>query len=397
MKKINIQKFATGPVSEYMYGIYVRTNWATSHTVDSFIIEVSIGGHATTLTLTPTSSCTLYPFSASDTNAWGESSTTISSWGGYGSVDTVDTIASSDNVTVTTKTSGVTLNSYTIDETYFNTRGGSGSVAITLNVSQTGETTLQDRYSDAIGYYVVRGAWGTADLVLNGSVYKISSVPTLDQIELEEYYGANKKHIGWRCNELSPSDYTIEELQSLTVEPNYVTSFIGKEFWAIVEDDDTSSGGSSESSSAVGCIKYDSMIANELWLGGYEVLKVIYNGQYIYKKLDKLVGPFTYADLTNYTHEQMALSTHEELGGPAPARMCIFYYNPGGGVQEYIFEEGMTWKEYVNSDYNTNDKYMFEIQNGIVVNKNSYNIILNGVTVTENDIIVENATYEMDK
>lgn len=392
MKNINIQKFSAGPVSEYIHQIYVRTNWATSYTVDLFTIEVSIGGHATTLTLTPTSSCTLYPFGSTSTNSWGEETTTISSWGGYGSVDTVDVQATVDNTSVVMKTTGMTLNSYTVDEVYFNTRGGGGKVAITLNVSQNGATALQDRYSDAIGYYTNHGLWSMADWVLDGNEYKISRIPVLETAELEEWYGSNKRHVGWSCDALSPSNYTIDELASLRISASNISNFIGIEFWAIVEDIP-----SSDNNNSIGTILYNNMKLKDLWLGTHEIIKVIYNKCVLYEKLDKLIGPFTNAELANYTHAQMALSTHEELGGPAPARICTFYYNPGGGIQEFNFEEGMTWKDYVNSDYNTYDKYMFEIQNGIVVNKNSYNIILNGVTVTENDIIVENATYEMDK
>lgn len=346
MKNINIQKFSAGPVSEYIHQIYVRTNWATSYTVDLFTIEVSIGGHATTLTLTPTSSCTLYPFGPTSTNSWGEETTTISSWGGYGSVDTVDVEATVNNTSVAMKTTGMTLNSYTIDEVYFNTRGGGGKVAITLNVSQNGAAAFQDRYSDAIGYYTNHGLWSMADWVLDGNEYKISRIPVLDSAELEEWYGSNKRHIGWSCDALSPSNYTIDELASLRISASNISNFIGIDFWAIVEDIP-----SSDDNNSIGTILYNNMKLKDLWLGTHEIIKVIYNKCVLYEKLDKLVGPFTNAELANYTHAQLSLSTHEELRGPAE----IYSFTIDG--TSYNFEDGMTWREFVNSSYNTDGMF----------------------------------------
>ena len=52
---------------------------------------------------------------------------------------------------------------------------------------------------------------------------------------------------------------------------------------------------------------------------------------------------------------------------------------------EYQAEEGMTWEEWLNSEYNTDEYYTL---GSMVVTSNGFPVQLNGYTVVSTDIII---------
>jgi hypothetical protein len=66
----------------------------------------------------------------------------------------------------------------------------------------------------------------------------------------------------------------------------------------------------------------------------------------------------------------------------------------GGEGTNYQVEEGMTWRQWVNSKYNTDGFWISEDTNS-VVNLDYREIIRNSVAVTPDETVVSNTLYSM--
>ena len=76
-------------------------------------------------------------------------------------------------------------------------------------------------------------------------------------------------------------------------------------------------------------------------------------------------------------------------------RRMLFKKESGGNLitftinsTEYQAEEGMTWKEWVDSEYSTNEYYA-----NTYVYKNGWGLDLSGQSVLEKDIIIAEKNY----
>jgi hypothetical protein len=83
----------------------------------------------------------------------------------------------------------------------------------------------------------------------------------------------------------------------------------------------------------------------------------------------------------------------------------------GGGGEEPLLEhenqtftalDGMTWKEYIDSEYGWDSPFFYYEGGGVFINDKDvwftqeYGIFLDGILVSENDKIIANAQYDND-
>ena len=75
---------------------------------------------------------------------------------------------------------------------------------------------------------------------------------------------------------------------------------------------------------------------------------------------------------------------------PTAEKTMNFYITINGKNLEFLFEEGMTWEEFVNSKYNENNDFHIMVS---IKYQSGLSILLNDSSVLPIDKIKENASY----